>query len=64
MRNAGYGVAVLGVILVILGVINHYVLKPPMNFVPHTSTILGAVGAVVAIVGLVLTFMAGRSSAS
>ncbi|MGH2504667.1 MAG: hypothetical protein ACRDID_19330 [Ktedonobacterales bacterium] len=52
----------LGVILVILGLVNHFVLK--MNPVAHTSTWLAGVGAVVAVIGLVLTFMAGRSSAA
>ncbi len=60
MRGAGYGLAVLGVILVLGGVLNHWVLK--MNPVAHTSTILAGVGAVVAVVGIALTFMGGRSS--
>ncbi len=60
MRGAGYGLAVLGIILVLGGVLNHWVLR--QNPVVHTSTILGAAGAVVAIVGLALTFMGGRAS--
>jgi hypothetical protein len=59
MRGAGYGLAVIGVILVIAGLVNHYVIKA--NPVAHTSTIVLAAGAVVAIVGLALTFMGGRA---
>jgi hypothetical protein len=60
MRGAGYGLAVLGVILVLAGLVNHYVIKA--NPVTHTSTIVLGAGAVIAIVGLALTFMGGRSS--
>ncbi|HEX9037455.1 MAG TPA: hypothetical protein VF808_10740 [Ktedonobacterales bacterium] len=60
MKNAGYGLAVLGVIIVVLGLLNHYVLR--MNPVAHTSTILAGVGAVIAVVGLILTFVSGRSA--
>ena len=60
MRGAGYGLAVLGVILVLGGVLNHWVLKS--NPIAHTSTILAGAGAVVAVVGLALTFMGGRGS--
>lgn len=59
MRGAGYGLAVIGVILVIAGLVNHYVIKA--NPVAHTSTIVLGVGAVVAVVGLAMTFMAGRA---
>ncbi len=59
MRGAGYGLAVLGVILVIAGLVNHYAIKA--NPVAHTSTIVLGVGAVVAIVGLAMTFMGGRA---
>lgn len=62
MRGAGYGIAVVGVIIVILGVLNHFVLR--QNPVAHTSTILGVVGAVLAVVGIVLTFVGGNKSAS
>jgi hypothetical protein len=60
MRGAGYGIAIVGVLVVIMGAINHYVLK--MNPVQHTSTILGIVGAVLAVVGIVLTFVGGNKS--
>lgn len=62
MRGGGYGLLVLGVIIAVLGLVNHYVLK--LNPIAHTSTILIGVGAVLAVVGLIMSFMAGRSSAS
>jgi hypothetical protein len=62
MRGGGYGLLVLGVIIAIVGLVNHYVLK--LNPIAHTSTILIGVGAVLAIVGLIMSFMAGRSSSN
>lgn len=62
MKGAGYGLAVVGVIVILIGVLNHWVLR--MNPVGHTSTILGVVGAVVAVVGIILTFMGGNKSAA
>ena len=61
MRGAGYGLAALGVILVIAGLVNHFVIKA--NPIAHTSTVVLGVGAVVAVIGLVLTFMGGKSNA-
>lgn len=61
MRGAGYGLAVVGVVIVLIGLLNHFVLR--QNPVAHTSTILGAVGAVVAVVGIILTFTGGRKAA-
>ena len=60
MRGAGYGLAVVGVILVLGAVLNHWVIKT--NPIAHTSTILAGVGAVVAVIGIILTFVGGRSS--
>lgn len=62
MRGGGYGLLGIGVIIAIVGLLNHFVLK--LNPVAHTSTILIAVGAVLAVIGLVMSFMGGRSSAS
>jgi hypothetical protein len=60
MRGAGIGVLVLGIIIGLAGLANHYVMKA--NPIAHTSTIVGVVGAVVAVVGLVMLLMGGRSS--
>jgi hypothetical protein len=62
MRGGGYGLLAIGVIIAIVGLINHFVLK--MNPVAHTSTILIAVGVILAVLGLVMSFMGGRSAAS
>jgi len=61
MRGAGYGLAALGVILVIAGLVNHFVIKA--NPMAHTSTVVLGVGAVVAVIGLALTFMGGKTNA-
>lgn len=61
MRGTGNGLLVLGVILVVLGALNHYVLK--MNPIAHTSTIVIGVGVVLAVIGAAMTFMGGRSKA-
>ena len=60
MRGAGIGVLVLGIIIAVVGLANHYVVHA--NPIAHTSTIVGVVGAVVAVVGLVMLLMGGRSS--
>lgn len=60
MRGAGYGLAVVGIIVVLLGLVNHFVLK--QNPVAHTSTIVIGVGVVVAVIGAALTFVGGRNS--
>lgn len=62
MRGGGYGLLAIGVIIAIVGLINHFVLK--MNPVAHTSTILIAIGVILAVLGLVMSFMGGRSAAS
>jgi hypothetical protein len=62
MRGAGYGLAVLGVVVVLFGALNHWELR--MNPVHHFSTVLGATGAVIAVVGLILTFVGGNKAAS
>jgi hypothetical protein len=62
MRGLSYVLIVLGVIVAIVGVLNHYALK--MNPVPHTSTVLVAIGAVVAIVGVLAFFMGGSKAAA
>jgi predicted tellurium resistance membrane protein TerC len=60
MRGPGYGLLVIGIIVAVLGLVNHYVLKA--NPVAHTSTIIIAVGVVLAVIGLVMSFMGGRKA--
>ncbi|MGH2501017.1 MAG: hypothetical protein ACRDID_00730 [Ktedonobacterales bacterium] len=64
MRGAGYGLLVVGIIIAALGLANHYILRASaINPIAHTSTILIGVGVVVAVIGLVMSFMGGRSAA-
>jgi uncharacterized membrane protein YGL010W len=62
MRGASYGLLVVGVLLAMVGVVNHFLLR--LNPVAHTSTILVGLGAVVFVVGLALSFVGDRSAAS
>ena len=62
MRGLSYVLLVLGVILAIVGLLNHFALK--MNPVAHTSTILVAVGAVLAVIGVLLMVMGGSKAAA
>jgi hypothetical protein len=59
MRGLSYVLLVLGVIIAILGLLNHFVIHA--NPIAHTSTITIAVGAVLAVIGVVM-MMGGRSS--
>jgi hypothetical protein len=58
MRNILIG---LGVLIIIVGALNHFVMKS--NPVGHTSTILGVVGVVVALIGVGMMFMGGKKAA-
>jgi hypothetical protein len=51
----------LGVVLLALGLVNHYVIHS--NPVAHTSTIVLAVGAALVVIGAGMAFMGGRASA-
>lgn len=59
MRNTGFIVLVVGVVLLLIGLVNHYAIHA--NPVGHTSTIVLAVGAVAAIIGVVMAFVMGGS---
>lgn len=59
MRVATYGLLVIGVLLAMVGVVNHFLLR--LNPVPHTSTIFVGVGVVVFIVGLAMSYMGDRA---
>jgi len=61
MRGAGYGLLVIGIIVVVLGLVNHFVLHA--NPFAHSSTIILGVGVVLAVIGAAMSFMGGRSAA-
>jgi hypothetical protein len=62
MRSASLGLIVLGIIVGILGLVNHFVLNPRLNPVPHTSTVVGVVALVLVVIGGAMMFMGGRSA--
>jgi NADH:ubiquinone oxidoreductase subunit 6 (subunit J) len=49
-KNLSYGLIGLAVVLVLLGVLNHFVLG--LNFLPHTSIIIGVLAVIVGAVGV------------
>lgn len=62
MRGASIGLLVIGIVVAIVGLVNHYVMHA--NPIGHTSTILIAVGAVLFVIGVIMMAMGGRSSAA
>lgn len=62
MRALTYVLMVVGVLIAMVGVVNHWLLK--LNPVAHTSTIVVAVGAVLFVVGLALSFMGSSRTAA
>jgi hypothetical protein len=61
MRAASMGLLVIGVIVLLVGLANHFVLKA--NPVAHTSTIVLAVGGVLAVIGVIMMAMGGKQAA-
>ena len=59
MRNNGFIVLAVGVVLLLVGLVNHYAIHA--NPIAHTSTIVLAVGAVAAVIGVVMAFVMGGS---
>ena len=63
MRAASYVLVVVGIIIILVGVANHYVASMHYNFIAHTSTILGVVGVVIAVIGVAMMLLGGRKAA-
>jgi len=61
MKAASTGLLVIGVIVLLVGLVNHYVIKA--NPIAHTSTIVLAVGGVLAVVGIIMMAMGGKQAA-
>jgi hypothetical protein len=61
MRNAGSTLEVIGIILILAGLVNHFALNPRFSPVLHTSAYLFAAGAIAALVGLVVSSRSGRN---
>lgn len=62
MKGLGGILAVIGIIVLILGVVNHFV-KNFTGSTTHMSVILGVVGVVLLVIGVVLTMMPRKASA-
>lgn len=61
MRGASMGLLAIGVIVLLVGLVNHFVIKA--NPIAHTSTIVLAVGAILAVVGVIMMAMGGKQAA-
>ncbi len=64
MRSASYGLIVLGIIVGILGLVNHFVLNPRLNPVAHTSTVVGVVALILVAIGGAMMFLGGGGKSS
>jgi hypothetical protein len=61
MKTPGYVLAVIGIIVVVIAAVNHFVTKlPVVTTINHGSIIVGVVGAVVFLIG---AFLAMRKAA-
>jgi hypothetical protein len=59
-KGLSTGLAVIGVLIIVFGLVNHYVLK--MNFVPHTSIVLGVLGVIVGGIGVFGLMSSGKAA--
>lgn len=62
MKNLGALLAIIGLIGIVLGLVNHYV-KNFLGSAGHASTIIGIVGLVLLIIGVVIYMMPRRARA-
>ncbi len=62
MKGLGGILAVIGLIVVVLGLVNHFV-KNFLGSAGHASTIIAIVGAVLLVIGLVMYMMPSRARA-
>jgi hypothetical protein len=62
MRGTSYGLLAVGVVLGMLAAVNHFLLR--LNPIPHFSIYIGALGGLLFIAGLAMTFMDNGGSAS
>lgn len=62
MRSTSLVLVVVGILIAILGLVNHFVLNPPMNVFPHTSIALIVLGVIVLVIGGAMMMTGGRSA--
>ncbi|MGO8946827.1 MAG: hypothetical protein ACLQUY_03995 [Ktedonobacterales bacterium] len=58
MRSVGIVLAIVGILVVVAGLLNHFALHFTGSSA-HASVIIGAVGAVLLIIGVVILMMGG-----
>jgi hypothetical protein len=63
MRSVGIVLAVLGIVILAAGLVNHFAAHF-MGSTPHASLIIGAIGGVLLVVGVVISMMGGGAKAA
>jgi hypothetical protein len=63
MRSVGIVLAVVGIVILAAGLINHFV-KNFMGSSSHASLIIGAIGGVLLVVGVVMSMMGSGAKAA
>ena len=58
MRSVGIVLAIVGIVVLVVGLLNHFALHFTGN-TAHASIIIGVVGVVLLIIGVVLSMMGG-----
>jgi len=63
MRSVGIVLAVVGILVLVAGLINHFAVHF-MGTTSHASLLIGVVGGVLLIIGVVLSMMRGNAKAA
>ena len=62
MRSVGIVLAIVGVIVLVVGLINHFAVHF-LGSTSHASLIIGAIGGVLLVIGVVMSMMGGTKAA-
>lgn len=63
VKTPGYALAVIGIIVAAVGIIDHWQAIPVISWIGHGSVVTAAAGAVIFIIGAVLAMSGGKSAA-
>jgi hypothetical protein len=63
MRSVGVVLAVLGIVILAAGLVNHFAVHF-MGSTSHASLIIGAIGGVLLVIGVVMSTMGSRAKAA
>ncbi|PWT77733.1 MAG: hypothetical protein C5B60_02190 [Chloroflexi bacterium] len=63
MRSVGIVLAVVGIVVLAAGIVNHFV-KNFMGSSSHASLIIGAIGGVLLVIGVVMSMMSSGAKAA